>query len=90
VQRYCDELQGQERVEEELVEEELVEEELVEEELVEEELAEGKQEEGKVSGNPCTEILAFYIYLDWRRFLIESWKTNPLDTRWLGSILFTC
>ena len=85
MQRYCDELQGQERVEEELVEEELV-----EEELAEEELAEGKQEEGKVSGNPCTEILAFYIYLDWRRFLIESWKTNPLDTRWLGSILFTC
>jgi len=45
---------------------------------------------GKVSSNQCTEILAFYIYLDWRRFLIESWKTNPLDTRWLGSMLFTC
>jgi len=69
VQRYCDELQGRERVEEELAEED---------------------EEGKVSGIPCTEILAFYIYLDWRRFLIESWKTNPLDTRWLGSMLFTC
>jgi len=72
VQRYCDELQGQERVEEELAEEE------------------EEEEEGKVSDNACTEILAFYIYLDWRRFLIESWKTNPLDTRWLGSMLFTC